>query len=339
MLYVILILWIAHYWFWGSTDLSTADTLSTKVTVLIPFKNEAHNLPFLIKQLKSQSYPSWLVEYVFINDHSTDESRALLNHTHFTCIDNVGEGKKQALIQGVNHSKGDLIVMLDADCFPQTTWLETIVRAYEANHSDLIICPVTLAPVYTLWERIQAVEFQTLVASTAGTALAGHPVMCNGANLAFSRSLISGGDDVFNHELLSGDDMFLLEYAKRKEANITYLKHKEGMVVTAPESWSGFWRQRLRWASKSSAYSDPAIIAVGGIVVLANLSLLVLPFYSIYLALFAFVIKAFVDAFLILMSASFFGTIRHLWVFPLILPFYPLYVFFSLLGGFFSRRW
>lgn len=339
ILYAFLILWISHYWFWGKTNLSSSGVLDTKVTVLIPFKNEADSLPQLLEQFKQQSYPQGLVDFIFINDHSSDGGESLIEDSGFALVNNSGNGKKTALLEGLVHAKGQLIVTLDADCLPQPEWLETIVRTYESTLSDLIICPVSISPGNTLWGKMQAIEFQSLAASTAGAALGSHPIMCNGANLAFSKSLVDTNEDVFNAKYTSGDDMFLLEYAKRKKGRITYLKNHQAMVTTASETWRDFWKQRLRWTSKSSGYNDATILFTGVLVFLSNFSLLILPFFSLQLTLVAFVMKAMVDALLLVSSAAFFGTTRHLWVFPLILPFYPFYVVCSAIGGLFPRRW
>ena len=43
-----------------------------KVSLLIPFRNEAQNLPDLFRDTQAQQYPNNLFEVIFINDHSED---------------------------------------------------------------------------------------------------------------------------------------------------------------------------------------------------------------------------------------------------------------------------
>ena len=308
----------------------------TQVSVLIPFKNEAKNLSTLLKSLHKQDYPSCLVEYLFVNDHSDDESENLLNE--YRVLQSEGNGKKAALITGLARAKGELIITLDADCSLADNWLQTLVNYFENEQADFIICPVKIAPFSTLWEKLQAVEFQSLAASTGGAALGGMPIMCNGANLAFRTALAQAGDDIFKEKYTSGDDMFLLEHAKKSKAKIAYLKHRSAIASTSPVSWTKFWQQRTRWTSKSGGYTDAGIIFFGLIVLLANFSLLVLPFVSFSYFFLAFAMKVLVDFLILLVSSSFFKTSKVLWFYFLIVPFYPFYVLFSVVKGMLSRR-
>lgn len=332
-------MWIAHHWFHSSEYQTRGGYIKTKVSVLIPFKDEKDNLPNLMASLSDQTFPKEQVEYLFINDHSSDSGESLVKSKDFTLVHSQENGKKAALELGLIKANNELIITLDADCLVEKEWLSTIVSFYEQSKADLIICPVTIFPVKTIWDRLQAIEFQSLVASTAGAALGGQPIMCNGANLAFRKSFVDGGEDVFNRKYASGDDMFLLEYAKKSKATVAYLKSRKAIAFTAPVSWETFWRQRMRWTSKSAGYRDVAVIASGVLVLLANLSLLVLPFVSPKLALLGLLLKLLVDSILLSFSASFFGTAKSLWLVLLITPLYPFYVLFSTIGCFFSKNW
>lgn len=329
-LYLILILWIAHHWFHSKIFSNKEQTPKTKVSVLIPFKNERANLPRLISSLRAQNFSNTLVEYIFINDHSDDGGEKLIP-TDFRQINSDRLGKKAALLCGLAVANGELIITIDADCTMGEEWLSALVSFYEKEQSDLIICPVNIAPATTVWEKIQAVEFQSLVASTAGAALGGKPIMCNGANLAYRKSLVDVDEDIFNENYSSGDDMFVLEFAKAKKKKIDYLKSQEAMVSTSPVSWKGFWKQRSRWTSKAGGYKDVEIILVGLVVFMANVALLGLLFFSVSNFLVALCVKGIVDLLLLAASACFFKTTKSLWLYPLILPFYPFYVILAAL--------
>lgn len=335
ILYAIFILWISHHWFHSRAYESNGIAGHTKVTVLIPFKNEGDNIPHLFSALQVQTYPQHLVQFLFVNDHSSDGGELLVKD--FTLLHSEAEGKKAALEFGLQHATGELIISLDADCLVNAKWLSTIVSYYEHTKADLIICPIALSPIKTFWEKLQAIEFQSLVASTAGAALGANAIMCNGANLAFRKSLVEDVTDVYNRKYTSGDDMFLLEHAKRTKAKVNYLKSQDAMAHTKPVCWKNFWRQRTRWTSKSGAYSDKAIIASALLVFLTNMWLIVLPFISVELAVYAFMMKLFVDFILLLFSSSFFGTKKILWIIIILTPLIPLYVFVAAIAGSLSR--
>lgn len=334
--YVLFILWVSYHWLKPQPELKTISH-NTKVSVLIPFKDETAHLPQLIRCLSCQSYPKALVQLIFVDDHSLDQSASFIRG--HTLVVNEGKGKKAALETGMKYASGELIVMLDADCSYGPNWLEILVNTYAQSQAALLIAPVRIAPTNGFWEQIQALEFQSLTASAAGAALGKHPIMCNGANLAFKKSFYNATDDVFKQAYSSGDDMFLMEYAKRKKAPIVYVKSEAAMASTKAVSFTHFWRQRFRWTSKAGGYKDLDVLISGGVVFLTNLSLLILPFVSLKMFLGALLLKLVVDGFLLSVSAPFFGHKRQLWLLFILMPIYPFYVLMASLGGQFYKRW
>ena len=51
----------------------------TTFSVIIPFRNEAKNLPKLLESVQSLKYPKHLFEVIFVNDFSEDDSVYLIN--------------------------------------------------------------------------------------------------------------------------------------------------------------------------------------------------------------------------------------------------------------------
>ena len=71
--------------------------------------------------------------------------------------------------------------------------------------------------------------------------------------------------------MASGDDVFLLQKAMKKHSEqVHFLKSKDTIVHTKPvSSWAELFSQRVRWASKTSAYQsvfgkDLAVIVFSG---------------------------------------------------------------------------
>lgn len=342
LLYVGLIAYYCYAWqsFVPASKANTMADPSLEVVILIPFKNEADNLPLLIEDINNQIHQSPNCRFVFINDHSTDNSVEIINtYSHLQVIDNLGKGKKAGLITGIEATASELIITLDADCSIGPMWLSTILLSYQQSVSNLLILPVGMRDNGTLWGRVQCVEFQSLVASTAASAMGNHAIMCNGANLAYQRKLVQNPSEVLNMEYASGDDMFLLDHAKKINANISYVKSKEAMATIAPETWKHFWRQRMRWSTKSPGYKDVEIITIGLLVLFANLTLLVLPFINSQVALVTFILKALVDVVFLYMTASFWDTKKYVYLSLFITPLYPVYVMVSVIGAVFSKAW
>jgi glycosyltransferase involved in cell wall biosynthesis len=82
------------------------------VTVVIPARNEAANLPHVFRTL-----PPWVNEIIVVDGHSVDDTVAV---AHELCpqarvITQPGRGKGDALIAGFEAATGDILVAMDAD--------------------------------------------------------------------------------------------------------------------------------------------------------------------------------------------------------------------------------
>ena len=320
------------------------DNLNTMVSVIVPCRNEEDNISQLIQSLSKQTYPNF--EVIIVNDHSEDATRTYIETTQselskFHLIDALGFGKKNALREGILKSTGDLIVSTDADCFHPNNWLQTIV-SFQKNHScDLVICPVKIQSNNSLFSKLQELEFTSLVASGAGASGAGMPILCNGANLVFTKKVWLKSQANLHEEEQSGDDMFLLENVKKQGGKIRFLKSESAFANTkGSDSLMEFITQRRRWTSKSAAYSDWQIIFTAIIVLLVNLLsiiLLSLSFFNLnYLILFftLFVFRYLLDS-IFLSSVGPFFKLKNIWIYSLILSvIYPFYIVFVVLSSF-----
>lgn len=310
-----------------------------KVSVVVACRNEEQNLDQLLAALKNQTTSAF--ELVLVNDHSTDNTRkvmesAKLDFADITIIDAVGSGKKQALKQGILSAKGDLIITTDADCIPVSTWIETIGDFQLEFPSDLIICPVAMNGENTAFGQLQQLEFTTLVASGAGAAGVNMPIMCNGANLAFTKEAWLQSQHELHDEQISGDDMFLLLSIKRRRGVIRFLKSPKAFVYTSTvPTFKSFIRQRQRWTSKSTVYTDWQVIFTACMVFLVSLIQIALMAFSIYdllyLYLFAvvFIVKYLADLLLLSKVSGFFElkhTAANAFMLSLLYPFYIVVV-------------
>lgn len=284
------------------------------VSVLVACRNEEENLPALLSCLAAQDYPVESFEIIIIDDNSTDNTwqAATLNSgiKNLKVVKNKGTGKKKAIRTGVGECIGELIITTDADCRPGQGWVRTIASYYSENKPVMIICPVAMKGSGGFFQRFQEIEFLALQGVTAGTAAAGNPVMCNGANLAFTKETYIKYSGSMHEEKVSGEDVFLLHGIKKGKGLISWLESKEALVTTAasPELYS-FLRQRARWISKAGAYRDSQTIILA---IVTFVTILLLPclliagilnpvFLLVFLA--AFILKSIPD-FLILINTS-----------------------------------
>ena len=88
----------------------------------------------------------------------------------------------------------------------------------------MIVGPVSFHQEKSFFQKIQSLEFLSLIAMTAGAIKTGHPIMCNGANLAYEKQAFFDVGGFGIDRFSSGDDVFLLH---RKHLNDLILIAKE----------------------------------------------------------------------------------------------------------------
>jgi poly-beta-1,6-N-acetyl-D-glucosamine synthase len=311
---------------------------STFVSVIIACRNEQEKLPALLDCLSRQNYPKELFEVIIVDDNSTDrtfetasENRGLGN---VSVLKNNVYGKKEAIKTGIIASSGRLIITTDADCTPGTGWIKTIASFFEQNNPDLIICPVKLDGIRGFFGKFQELEYLSLQGITAGTAIADKGIMCNGANLAFTRESYLEQMDKLHFGLPTGDDVFLLHSLKKKiNSRIMWLESNDSVVSTAPSSdLRSFLRQRKRWISKWNTYSDRFTILTAILVFVATLLQLsvfvslIVDISFLWLFLAVFILKSVPDYLILRNTTERYGKMNLMrWFLPAQMI-YPLYV-------------
>lgn len=342
--YAFLILFFRKGWNFLPKDITSSED-HTFVSILIPVRNEQENIPGLLNQLKDQSYPDYLFEILFINDHSTDDSVNLITQST-SQLKNVKlihlkaneTGKKRAIWKGIQNCSGKLLITLDADCLPTEKWLETIARFYQTYKPQMIIAPVIMNRKNNMLNTLFSLEFLSLQASTAGAAGNKQAIMCNGANLAFEKSLIEDISNIYKHPTASGDDMFLLEEVKRKGKEIRFCRSVDACVYTdPPETIQQFVSQRIRWAAKSNHYRDNFLKYTAISVFLMNFALpgilitSIIKIQNIYVFAGMILFKSLVDFILLNPVSKFFNQdsllkVKYLITAQLLYPFYTVFI-------------
>jgi cellulose synthase/poly-beta-1,6-N-acetylglucosamine synthase-like glycosyltransferase len=361
LIYALLIGSITAGWFRLRTDSPSVGKAATKLSVIIAARNESKNLPDLINDLHRQDYPKELFEVIVVDDHSTDQTYATcITHRdklHFSSLRVLHHqlpgdpaGKKASIASAIQQASGDLIITTDADCRMGRSWLSAISACYEKHHAKMILGPVELYPVTTFFEKLQSLEFMSLIASAAGSAKCRFPILANGANLAYERGVfmeLKGFGDNMNYA--SGDDVFIMFRIKETygSAAIRFLKSQKAIVQTAPvKSFTEFASQRLRWVSKSRGFTDTAVILSAVAVYLMNLMTgaafvagFFNPDYFRYSAILL-AVKCMIDLPVLLGIGGFYRHRNLLWLFPLLEILNVFYtVIIGLLGNVVSFTW
>ncbi len=319
----------------------------TKVTVLIAARNEAERIHLTIEDILAQDYPKNLTEIIIVDDHSTDNTSAIISSYADRGVkllqlnekEPLNSYKKKAIATAIGMSTGDLMVATDADCRMGAQWLSSVVGYYEDNDVVMISSPVTYFEEQSLFERLQTLEFGYLIGIGAAFIGNNRASNCNGANLAYSKDIFYEVDGFKGiDDLASGDDELLLQkIAERYPGKIGFLKLSEAIVYTyAKHTLKEFLQQRRRWASKSTKYKDKKVVALAVCIWLFNVSLLVntcLGFYNSYffkLVIIQFALKHVFETAFLYPIMSFF---KRLALVPLLIILSPIHILYFVYIG------
>jgi len=318
-----------------------------KFSIIIPFRNEAHNLSNLLTSLYNLNYPANYFEVFLIDDNSSDNYLDVINS--FTTksgalsirilrnSETIDSPKKNALNLGIKNASFDWIVTTDADCIVPENWLNLFNQQIEEKQSVFISAPVKFTNKNGLLFHFQNLNFISLIGSTIGSFGINKPFMCNGANLCYNKSAFLQVDGFQgNSEIASGDDVFLLQKMKAIfPSKISYLKSEESIVETRSENnINSFLNQQIRWASKSTAYKNWFSKFVGISVLAINLALiisLVTTIIDLVFWKFLFLIffqKLFFDFLLIYKTATFLKSTQSLKYYIFTSIVYPFFIIF-----------
>lgn len=320
----------------------------TKVSVIIPAKNEAANIVHCVKEILEQQYPAHLLEVIVVDDASEDTTWQVISDYaasrpgRVTLLrQSTHAGKKQCLTEGIAQCTGELVVTSDADIFGRSQhWLQTIVSYYEARKPKMMILPLSYHMGSSVLSRFQVTENTALAGVTGGFAGMRRAFLCNGANLAFEKeAFVSVGGYASHSHIASGEDVFLLEDIKQKYSpkSIQYLFSRQAIAKTySVTGIRDLFHQRLRWAYKAKYSANKLNALIGFIVVAANLvfpalfvGLIERSPLILYLSIFAMA-KVVFDFLLLFLASDFLG-VRPVLVF--LVPFECIYWVYATVIG------
>ncbi|MBK9936468.1 MAG: glycosyltransferase [Cytophagaceae bacterium] len=349
-LFIGIFIWL---FFVKPNDVGTSQE-GSKFSVIIPVRNESENISRLLKSLENQSLGSEKFEVILVDDQSDDDtkSKALQffenSKLNWRILDlNPDERgkspKKNAITKAINYSHNELVFCTDGDCELPNELLSEYQKVFDNKEVMFISGPVSFFDVKSrlfrkLWNKIQIVEFASLVGVGGSSIFVGSPNMCSGANIAYRKVVffeVKGYDG--NEHLASGDDEFLMhKIAQKYPGSIRFSGGIKSLVLTNDsKNLTQFFNQRIRWASKWSFYKSlvPKILAI--YVFVLNLGSIYLLMSGFWFWLIARAIFEFIFLVIILTK---FKKISSIIIIPLVQFIYPFYVVFFGIKSFFSNK-
>lgn len=237
------------------------------ITVVVPARDASNTLGATLQDLYAQELPRDRFEVLVIDDHSSDDTAAIARSMavrwpglHVFGLEQ-DEGKKAAIALGVGRARASLILVSDADVRSGPHRLQAVLNFQRERGVDMVLIPVRTIG-HGLLGAVQEEEQFALLGALAGGATSGHPLLANGANMAFKRDVFLEVGGYSGERASSGDDMFLLQRMRASEKRIGALLQAEASVSTPAETgMRGFISQRSRWAGKMRSLGGGAMAA------------------------------------------------------------------------------
>jgi glycosyltransferase involved in cell wall biosynthesis len=288
------------------------------LSIIIPVRNEAQNLPQLFQSIVELDYSTEHFEILWVNDNSTDTSETLIEnfinqnpHIQQKILQNdtlVIAPKKAAIKKAIEYSKYPWIVTTDADVVVSHEWLSVINQYIVESNSIYFAGMVKMQPSEQFLSQYQVCNWLTLSGFTMSGFGWKNPMIASGAFTVFSKeealklNLFEG-----NEHISSGDDVFLLQKMKKGFPNQVYfLRNPEAFVITkSMTKWSNFISQQKRWMKKTGQVDDLGLQLFGALIFLTNfvwiLSVLFyfISYFQPHNLLFFIIVKLLLDYFII----------------------------------------
>lgn len=138
------------------------------LSVIVPARNEADNLPRLLASLHGQDVPP--AEILVVDDGSTDTTAGVAAAAGATVLQSAPlpdgwRGKNWACHQGARAAKGEILLFVDADTFFEPGGLGRALATFHEGEGAMSICAYHVVP--RLYEQLSA-YFNLMMAAGIG---------------------------------------------------------------------------------------------------------------------------------------------------------------------------
>jgi glycosyltransferase involved in cell wall biosynthesis len=192
-----------------------------EVSIIIPLLDHADELLRCLRALDAQTYGRGRFEVVVVSNASETPLDSLIEQFSFArCIREPKPGSYAARNRGVEASRAEIIAFTDADCAPESTWIERGVRAIRhlavlgsvAGKIELTFHHPTERTTAELFESVLGFRQKAYVEWGFGATANLFTTRATIARVGpFDERLMSGGDAEWGHRLRAQG--LTLEYA------------------------------------------------------------------------------------------------------------------------------
>lgn len=236
------------------------------VSIVICAKNEYSNLKKNLPKILNQDYPDF--EVVVVNDASGDYTHELLEdldreYSHLKIVNirenlNFFSGKKFALSIGIKSAKNDLLLLTDADCYPNSNqWISKMTEPFTSKKIEIVLGYGSYETKKGLLNALICFDTIHVAMQYFSFALKRKTYMGVGRNLAYRKSLFLKSKGFISHyKLMSGDDdLFINRVATKTNTRIQI--HPDSFTFSEPESTYLKWMNQKRRHLSTAKYYKP----------------------------------------------------------------------------------
>lgn len=133
-----------------------------RVTVIIPAKDEGHNIEACVRSWQQQDYPNF--EVLVCNDRSTDQTGPIVDRLaaddprlrvlHIEELPAGWCGKGHAIWKAAGQTHGEWICMTDADCRQTSNRTLSVAMQYATDHAVDLLSMLPRLEMKSLWENV-----------------------------------------------------------------------------------------------------------------------------------------------------------------------------------------
>jgi cellulose synthase/poly-beta-1,6-N-acetylglucosamine synthase-like glycosyltransferase len=322
----------------------TDDQLPT-MSIVVAARNEEKNIIRCLESLNRLIYPDGKIEIIIINDNSTDSTldkieKFIIDKTRFRCLTTnkvIGnlKGKTNALANGLELAKGEIILTTDADCAVSQTWAKALASYYTKDVA--MVCGFTSQETFSAFSGMQNLDFIYLLTVASGAMNFNVPLSCIGNNMSYRKTAYDEVGGYVNIPFSITEDFKLLKtiYGLNKY-KIIYPLDPDAHVVSKPcENFNQLYWQRKRWGV-GGLDSDLAGFLVMGIGFITQVCILLTPFFYSTAALYLVVFRFAIDFFFIypaIKKLKLVNSLKYFFAFELYFIIYVIVLPFIVLPG------
>jgi len=219
------------------------------VSFIIPAFNEEANIAGTLAGVLKVTYTNY--EVLVIDDCSTDntlqEIAPFLADPRLRLVrKKLNEGKAMALNDAIPISRGELIFIMDADAVPIPEILDYLVPHFRYPRCGAITGNPRVVNRESFMSKLQAIEFASIISLMRRAQRVWGRIMTMSGVVGIFRRTALYDVGLYSPEMAT-EDIDLTWRLQLRHWDVRY-ESRAVMWMRVPQSLSGLWHQRRRWA-------------------------------------------------------------------------------------------